>query len=87
MVGKNVRIDKDPPPSWMARISPMIQSSQICSNHDAKIKGSYLGGQVKEAIIKELPYWRLDYKYHHHDLIQVTQSNPRLLHFELSPFP
>ena len=58
--------DKDPPPSRTERISPMIHSSQIRSNHDARIKGNYLGGQVKEATIKKLPYWRLNYKYDYH---------------------
>ena len=59
-------IDEDPPPSWTERISLTIQSSQIRSYHDARIKEEYRDGQVKEAIIKELPYWGIDYKYIHH---------------------
>ena len=59
-------IDEDPPPSRTERISLTIQLSQIRSYHGARIKEGYRDGQVKEAIIKELPYWGFNYKYIHH---------------------
>ena len=73
----DVRIDESPPLPRTTRISPMIQSSKIRSNHGARIKGSYLDGQVRRLQLRDCHIGDSTINTIIINLIQVTQSNPK----------